>query len=161
MKPLSTAHKVIPIEPVKTSLYVAEAKVYPRAVSGRFARWRWIMVALTQAFFYGMPWLQWQGRQALLFDIDAGRFVDYVELDAASSATWGATSVVLTRRGSAVPASSVGPTVRTASRDAVSEVIEVPDRGSSSVLVVPENVNPGWEARLDGERLAQIGRAHV
>ena len=74
MKPLSTAHKVIPIEPVKTSLYVAEAKVYPRAVSGRFARWRWIMVALTQAFFYGMPWLQWQGRQALLFDIDAGRF---------------------------------------------------------------------------------------
>lgn len=79
-----------------------------------------------------------------------------VELDAASSATWGATSVVLTRRGSAVPASSVGPTVRTASRDAVSEVIEVPDRGSSSVLVVPENVNPGWEARLDGERLAPV-----
>ncbi|MDT8998031.1 cytochrome c oxidase accessory protein CcoG [Paucibacter sp. APW11] len=71
---MSSAHKVIAIEPVKTSLYVAEAKVYPRAVSGRFARWRWIMVALTQAFFYGMPWLQWQGRQALLFDIDAGRF---------------------------------------------------------------------------------------
>jgi len=71
---VSTPPKVIPITPVATSMYVAEAKVYPRAVSGRFANWRWIMVALTQAFFYGMPWLQWQGRQALLFDLDAGRF---------------------------------------------------------------------------------------
>lgn len=55
-------------------LYVAEAKVYPRSVSGRFANWRWLMVALTQLFFYGMPWLQWNGRQALLFDLEAGRF---------------------------------------------------------------------------------------
>ncbi|MEJ6007199.1 cytochrome c oxidase accessory protein CcoG [Paucibacter sp. AS339] len=62
-----TAQRVIP-------LYVAEAKVYPRSVSGRFANWRWLMVALTQLFFYGMPWLQWNGRQALLFDLEAGRF---------------------------------------------------------------------------------------
>ncbi len=55
-------------------LYVAEAKVYPRSVSGRFANWRWALVALTQGFFYGMPWLQWNGRQALLFDLDGGRF---------------------------------------------------------------------------------------
>ena len=63
----STASRVIP-------LYVAEAKVYPRSVSGRFANWRWLMVALTQLFFYGVPWLQWNERQALLFDLDAGRF---------------------------------------------------------------------------------------
>ncbi len=63
----STPRRVIP-------LYVAEAKVYPRSVSGRFASWRWLMVALTQLFFYGMPWLQWNGRQALLFDLEAGRF---------------------------------------------------------------------------------------
>nr|WP_295130711.1 cytochrome c oxidase accessory protein CcoG [uncultured Roseateles sp.] len=55
-------------------LYAAETKVYPRSVSGRFANWRWLMVALTQLFFYGMPWLQWNGRQALLFDLEAGRF---------------------------------------------------------------------------------------
>lgn len=55
-------------------LFAADAKVYPRSVSGRFANWRWIFVALTQLFFYGMPWLQWNGRQALLFDIEAQRF---------------------------------------------------------------------------------------
>ncbi|MDC8786417.1 cytochrome c oxidase accessory protein CcoG [Roseateles koreensis] len=65
--PSSAARRVIP-------LYVAEAKVYPRSVSGRFANWRWLMVGLTQLFFYGMPWLQWNGRQALLFDLEAGRF---------------------------------------------------------------------------------------
>jgi polyferredoxin len=46
----------------------------PRAVHGWFARWRWVMVWLTQLFFYGLPWLQWNGRQALLFDLDARRF---------------------------------------------------------------------------------------
>lgn len=66
-EPLSAA-------PRSTSLYAAEAKVYPRAVSGRFANWRWIFVALTQLFFYGMPWLQWNDRQALLFDLEAQRF---------------------------------------------------------------------------------------
>ncbi len=55
-------------------LYVAEIKVYPRAVTGRFATWRWTMVWLTQAFFYGMPWLQWNGRQAMLFDLDSRHF---------------------------------------------------------------------------------------
>jgi cytochrome c oxidase accessory protein FixG len=56
------------------SLYQKEAKIYPRAVSGRFANWRWSMVALTQAVFYGVPWLQWNARQAVLFDLDAPRF---------------------------------------------------------------------------------------
>jgi cytochrome c oxidase accessory protein FixG len=72
------ARRVIPIQadaaPAGTSLYAAEKKIYPRAVSGRFANWRWALVALTQAFFYGMPWLQWEGRQALLFDLVGGRF---------------------------------------------------------------------------------------
>ena len=49
-------------------------KVYPRAVSGVFARWRWALVWITQAVFYGLPWLQWNGRQAVLFDLEARRF---------------------------------------------------------------------------------------
>lgn len=57
-----------------SSLYAAEAKVYPRSVSGRFTNWRWAMVWITQLFFYGMPWLQWNSRQALLFDLEAQRF---------------------------------------------------------------------------------------
>ncbi len=56
------------------SLYVSEKKIYPRAVSGWFARWRWVMVWATQILFYGLPWLQWNGRQAVLFDLGARRF---------------------------------------------------------------------------------------
>jgi len=55
-------------------LYEKRKKIYPRAVSGRFAGWRWAVVALTQLVFYGLPWLQWNGRQAVLFDLAARRF---------------------------------------------------------------------------------------
>ncbi|SDM44484.1 cytochrome c oxidase accessory protein CcoG [Polaromonas sp. JS666] len=70
--------KIIPIVPVNEpaggSLYEAQKKIYPRSVSGRFARWRWVFVALTQLVFYGLPWLQWGQRQAVLFDLEARRF---------------------------------------------------------------------------------------
>ena len=55
-------------------LYEAQKKVYPRSISGLFTRWRWFFVFVTQLFFYGMPWLQWGGRQAMLFDLEAWRF---------------------------------------------------------------------------------------
>ena len=51
-------------------LYQAAEKIYPRSVSGRFARLRWVMVAITQLVFYGLPWLAWNGRQAVLFDTE-------------------------------------------------------------------------------------------
>ncbi|MCG2595521.1 cytochrome c oxidase accessory protein CcoG [Ramlibacter sp. XY19] len=70
--------KVIPILPAVQEegqgLYVSERKVYPRSVQGVFARWRWIFVGLTQLVFYGLPWLQWNDRQAVLFDLGARRF---------------------------------------------------------------------------------------
>ena len=56
------------------SLYQAQRKIYPRSVSGVFNRWRWFFVWATQLFFYGMPWLQWGDRQAMLFDLEARRF---------------------------------------------------------------------------------------
>lgn len=37
------------------SLYQAQRKLYPRAVTGHFARWRWALVWLTQLVFYGLP----------------------------------------------------------------------------------------------------------
>jgi cytochrome c oxidase accessory protein FixG len=55
-------------------LYEKRKKIYPRAVSGWFAGWRWAVVAITQLVFYGLPWLQWNGRQAVLFDLAARRF---------------------------------------------------------------------------------------
>ena len=56
------------------SMYQKQPDIYPRSVKGWFAAWRWTFVWLTQLLFYGMPWLQWDGRQALLFDLEAQRF---------------------------------------------------------------------------------------
>ena len=56
------------------SLYAAHQKIYPRSVSGLFSNWRWAMVWLTQLIFYGLPWLEWGQRQAVLFDLGARRF---------------------------------------------------------------------------------------
>lgn len=73
--------KIIPIVPLPqeegdegTSLYESAKKIYPRSVSGVFARWRWGLVLLTQLVFYGLPWVQWGERQAVLFDLAARRF---------------------------------------------------------------------------------------
>ena len=60
--------------PSTVSMYEKAVKIYPRAVRGRFATWRWVLVVLTQAVFYGAPWLLWNGRQAVLFDLAERRF---------------------------------------------------------------------------------------
>ena len=65
-----TAHAAVMNQP----LYVAAAKIYPRAVHGWFAAWRWALVWFTQLVFYGGPWLSWNERQALLFDIAQRKF---------------------------------------------------------------------------------------
>ena len=73
--------RVVPITAVANdaageivSMFQAEAKIQSRAVSGRFATWRWTLVWLTQLVFYGLPWLTWNGRPAMLFDLGERRF---------------------------------------------------------------------------------------
>ena len=66
----SAPRKIIPLKPV----FDPEAKVYPRTIKGVFTRWRWIFVWLTQLVFYGLCWLPWHGRQAILLDIDQRKF---------------------------------------------------------------------------------------
>jgi len=61
-------------EPAVINLYAAADKIYPRSTFGFFTKWRWVMIWLTQLFFYGVPWLEWGQRQALLFDLEARRF---------------------------------------------------------------------------------------
>ena len=56
------------------SLYEVRKTIYPRAVHGWFATWRWTFVFLTQLVFYGLAWLPWNGRQAVLFDLTARKF---------------------------------------------------------------------------------------
>ena len=55
-------------------MYQAREQIYPREISGRYARLRWLAVWLTQLVFYGLPWVSWNGRQAVLFDLAARKF---------------------------------------------------------------------------------------
>jgi cytochrome c oxidase accessory protein FixG len=79
---LPNAGAVIPIklvgapaeETLEQSLYEVRKKIHPRSVSGWFASWRVMLVVLTQVAFYGTAWLEWSGRQALLFDLGTRKF---------------------------------------------------------------------------------------
>ena len=64
----------IPLHGSGQSLYVAEEKVYPREVSGRFANLRTLSVWVLLGIFYLFPWIDWNGRQAVLFDLPARKF---------------------------------------------------------------------------------------
>lgn len=57
------------------SLYAEHEKIYPRQVRGIFSVLRVIGVLSLLGLYYFIPWLQWDdGRQAILFDIPAGKF---------------------------------------------------------------------------------------
>ena len=59
---------------VEEALYEVRKKIYPRAVHGWFAGWRWSLVWFTQLLFYGTLWMTWNGRQAVLFDLAERKF---------------------------------------------------------------------------------------
>ena len=67
--------RLVPVEsPAEVDLYEVQRTIYPRAVHGWFASWRVALVLFTQAIFYGMAWLTWNDRQAVLFDLAARKF---------------------------------------------------------------------------------------
>jgi len=76
-KPAATVIPIVPVpvdDETMVSLYAASQKIHPRSVSGVFSNWRWLMVWITQIVFYGLPWLEWNARQAVLFDLEVRRF---------------------------------------------------------------------------------------
>ena len=56
------------------AMYVSERKIYPREVDGIFQKLRHSAVYLLLGLYYLMPWLQVEGRQAVLFDLPARKF---------------------------------------------------------------------------------------
>ncbi len=76
--PVVTAESPPPLRVVhredEPAVREVRGKVYPRSVRGWFAGWRWAMVWFTQLLFYGVPWLTWNDRPAVLFDLGARRF---------------------------------------------------------------------------------------
>ncbi|MFO0232507.1 MAG: 4Fe-4S binding protein, partial [Burkholderiales bacterium] len=77
---MAEAKKVIPIQAAADdsaglfSIYQAHQKIYPRSVTGVFAKLRWAAVLFTQLIYYGLPWLTWNDRQAVLFELQARKF---------------------------------------------------------------------------------------
>jgi cytochrome c oxidase accessory protein FixG len=66
------------VREVEIRMYAKREEIYPRHrigdSLGYFQKWSWAMVWATQIVFYGLPWLQWGDRQALLFDLAARKF---------------------------------------------------------------------------------------
>jgi cytochrome c oxidase accessory protein FixG len=55
-------------------LYRSEDKIYPREITGRFASLRRLAMFVLLGIFYIGPWIRWDGRQAVLFDLPARKF---------------------------------------------------------------------------------------
>jgi cytochrome c oxidase accessory protein FixG len=59
---------------VEDVLYQKRIKIYPREVHGLFAQLRVTGVLVLLGLFYGVAWLQWDDRQAVLWDLPARKF---------------------------------------------------------------------------------------
>ncbi|TDQ45689.1 cytochrome c oxidase accessory protein CcoG [Permianibacter aggregans] len=55
-------------------LYVKPPKIYPKKISGVFAKLRTASMWLLLGWYYLAPWLTWNDRQAILFDLPNRKF---------------------------------------------------------------------------------------
>jgi cytochrome c oxidase accessory protein FixG len=56
------------------NLYAAHEKIYPREFTGKYQTIRRVTVLGVLAAFYGLAWIDWSDRQAILFDLPARQF---------------------------------------------------------------------------------------
>jgi cytochrome c oxidase accessory protein FixG len=56
------------------SLYAKHEKIHPRIVLGFFTRLKALSGLILLGIYYIFPWFQWDGRQAVLFDLPARKF---------------------------------------------------------------------------------------
>ncbi|MDR0234312.1 MAG: cytochrome c oxidase accessory protein CcoG, partial [Zoogloeaceae bacterium] len=60
--------------PKTGSLYEKHQTIYTRTTKGWWTTWRWVLVWFTQLIFYGLPWINWHDRQAVLFHLVERKF---------------------------------------------------------------------------------------
>jgi len=73
MKPSNThAQATPPTE--QQGLYAKREKIHPRIVLGFFSRLKALSGIVLLGIYYIFPWIQWEGRQAVLFDLPARQF---------------------------------------------------------------------------------------
>jgi cytochrome c oxidase accessory protein FixG len=61
-------------DPKPASMYESAKKIYPREIGGRFASLSKLATVALLGLFYIVPWLTWDDRQAILFDLPARKF---------------------------------------------------------------------------------------
>ncbi len=61
-------------KPQAASMYESAKKIYPREIGGRFDRLSKLATTILLGLFYLVPWLLWDDRQAILFDLPARKF---------------------------------------------------------------------------------------
>ena len=61
-------------KPQGAALYESAKKIYPREISGRFESLSRIATVTLLGLFYAVPWIPWDERQAVLFDLPARKF---------------------------------------------------------------------------------------
>jgi len=59
---------------VEAALFAKREKIYPREVHGLYATLRNTSVIGLLAIYFVLPWVAWDGRQAVLFDLPARKF---------------------------------------------------------------------------------------
>jgi cytochrome c oxidase accessory protein FixG len=77
--PADSAHSDAPGPDDEGPLYVARRKVYPQRVKGTFRTIKWIVLGITLAIYYGLPFVRWDRgpdapSQAVLLDLPNRRF---------------------------------------------------------------------------------------
>ena len=63
-----------PAAQAPASFYQARQKIYPREIEGRYTRLRRLSLVVLLGLYYVLPWIQYEGRQAVLFDLPARKF---------------------------------------------------------------------------------------
>lgn len=68
-----------PAAAADVQLYEKRAPVFPRKIDGRFRRFKWLVMAVCLAIYWGAPWLRWDRgpyapHQAILVDLAHRRF---------------------------------------------------------------------------------------
>ena len=61
-------------KPQSASMYESAKKIYPREIGGRFDRLSKLATITLLGLYYVMPWINWDERQAILFDMPARKF---------------------------------------------------------------------------------------
>ena len=65
----------VKIQPAKIiGMHADKPKIFPRAIRGFFQNIRHITMALALFVYAALPWLNWDGRQAILFDLSHQQF---------------------------------------------------------------------------------------